>query len=164
VGGAIGPLERHDTAVKETSTTDAGSVGLVLVGPADHDIAIPVPASATTITVKARYDSTHAATNKPQAILLGNAAIGVSTATTTMTAAADTWETLTLGPFTPTALGVVVVRLVSRSAAGGGKAFFDTLAAPALDTGGMAYFLGSEPLGVAVGQAAGGSSVYQLEG
>jgi hypothetical protein len=156
VGGALGPLERHDTAVKETSTTDAGSVGLVIVGPGDHNILIPVPASATTITVRARYDSTHAATNKPQAILLANAAIGVTTATATMSAAADTWETLTLGPFTPTAVGVVTVRLVSRSAAGGGKAFFDTMVAPALDTGGMAYFLGTEPLGVAVGQAAGG--------
>lgn len=124
----VGYLERHDTAAKEVTTTDAGSVGLVLLGPSDQDIKIPVDAAATTITVKMRYDSTHAATNKPQAILLDNAAIGVSTQTVTMTAAVDTWETLTIGPFTPTAKGVVVVRLVSRSAAAGGKAFADTVA------------------------------------
>jgi hypothetical protein len=153
---AVGCLERHDTAAKETATTDAGGVGLKITGPGDHDIKVPVSAAATTITVRARYDATHGGTSKPQAILLANGEIGVATATATMTAAADTWETLTLGPFTPTAVGVVTIRLVSRSAGGSGVAYFDTMAAPSIDTGDFARFLRGEPLGVAVTPAAGG--------
>lgn len=124
----VGYLERHDTAIKETTTTDAGSVAVVIVGPGDHDFKIPIDAASTTISVKARYDATHNTTNKPQAILLANDAIGVATETKTMTAAVDTWDTLTFTPFTPSAKGVVTVRLVSRAAAANGKAFFDTFA------------------------------------
>ena len=127
VNKTAGCFERHDTAEKETGTTDAGSVGLVLTGYADHAIWIPVDASSTTISVKARYDATHAATNKPQAILDANGEIGVTTETKTMTAAADTWETLTFAAQTPSAKGWVQVRLISRADAATGKAFFDTV-------------------------------------
>lgn len=123
---AVGALERHDTAAQETTTVDASGSGLVITGPGSQDLKVAVDAAATTVTIKGRYDTTHAATNKPQVQLLANAAIGVSAQTVTMSAAADTWETLTIGPFTPTAKGVVTIRLVSRAAAGGGKAFFDT--------------------------------------
>lgn len=124
---AVGALERHDTAAKETSVTDSGGVGAKITGPGDQDMWVPVDAAATTITVRARYDTNHAATNKPQAILVANGEIAVTTSTATMTAAVDTWETLTIGPFTPTGKGFVRVRLVSRSAAGNGIAYFDSL-------------------------------------
>lgn len=129
VNKTAGCFERHDTAEKETGTTDAGSVGLVLTGWADHAIYIPVDATGTTISIRARYDATHAATNKPQAILDANGEIGVTAETKTMTSAADTWETLTFAAQTPTAKGWVTVRLVSRSDGATGKAFFDTLVA-----------------------------------
>jgi len=124
---AAGALERHDTAVKETGTTDAGSVGWAIVGPGSQRIFVAVNAASTVITVRARYDTTHDVTNKPQAILRANGEIGVSTETKTMTSAADTWETLTFSTFTPTAKGVVMIDLISRAAAGSGKAFFDTI-------------------------------------
>jgi hypothetical protein len=122
---AIGYLERHDTAIREDTTADV-TPGIKIVGPGDHDFMIPVDATATTISVKARYDTDHGTTNKPQAVLLTNAAIGVTAQTLTMTAAADTWETLTFTPQTPSAKGVVTVRLISRAEAATGKAFFDT--------------------------------------
>jgi hypothetical protein len=121
-----GAIELHNTAALETTTTDSGS-GLVIVGPGDHSIFVPVDASSTTISIKARYDTNHAATNKPQVILVANDKIGVATETKTMTSAVDTWETLTFSAFTPSAKGVVEIRLISRSAAGNGKAFFDTV-------------------------------------
>ncbi len=127
IAKAIGALERHDTAAKETGTTDAGGVGVHITGPGDHDLLVPVDATSTTITVRARYDSTHAATNKPQAQLLANGEVGYAGETQTMTVAADTWETLTFSAFTPTAKSYVTLRLVSRAAAGGGIAFFDTI-------------------------------------
>lgn len=124
---AVGPLERHDTAARETSTVDAGSNAIVLTGPADQDIYVPVDAASTTITIRVRYDTNHGTGNKPQAILLANPAIGVSSETETAASGVDTWETLTFTGFTPTAQGVVTLRLVSRAAAGNGKAYFDTL-------------------------------------
>lgn len=123
----IGAFERHDTAIKETSVTQAGGTSAKIVGPADHDLLIPVDATATTIRIYGRYDTNHGAGSKPQVILQDAADIGVSTSTVTMTAAVDTWEQLTVGPFTPTAKGWVTLRLISRAAAGNGIAYFDTL-------------------------------------
>ncbi len=121
-----GAFELHDNVYKETTTTDAGSVGIVIPGPGSQDFLVPVDATSTTITVKARYDANHGTTNKPQAILVANGEIGVTTQTVTATAAADTWDTLTFSAFTPTATGVVTVRLVSRSDTPYGRAYFDT--------------------------------------
>lgn len=124
---SIGYLERHDFATREATVIDASTYAIKLVGPGDHDIMIPVDASATVLSIKTRYDTNHATTNKPQAILLARPDIGVATETKTATAAVDTWDTLTFSSFTPTAKGWVVLRLVSRSAAGNGIAYFDTL-------------------------------------
>lgn len=148
---AAGALERQFCAIQETSTVDAGSSGLKITGPGTHDIRIPVSASSTTITLRARYNSTHAATNKPQAILLANPEIGVTTETKTMTSAADTWETLTFAAQTPTAVGFVTVRVVSRSAAGNGIAYFDTFTGGASGSQGLDHFSRTEFLGAAVG-------------
>jgi hypothetical protein len=124
---AVGYMERHDTAIKETTVYDV-TPGIKIVGPGDHEFQIPVDATSTTISVKARYDADHAATNKPQAVLLANPALGVTAETLTMSAAVDTWEALTFAAQTPTSKGVVKVRLISRAAAGNGCAFFDTFA------------------------------------
>lgn len=124
---AVGALERHNTAQQETSVVDAGGVGLKLVGPADHDILIPVDAAATSISIKVRYDTNHGTTNKPQVQLLANPEIGVSAQTVTATVGVDTWETLALASFTPTRKGWVTLRLLSRASAGSGIAYFDTL-------------------------------------
>jgi hypothetical protein len=124
---AVGYLERHDTAQRDDTIADVAP-GIKIAGPGDHDFYIPVDATATTISVKARYDAAHDVTNKPQAMLLANPAIGVTAETLTMSAAADTWETLTFAAQTPTMKGVVRVRLISRAAAGDGCAYFDTFA------------------------------------
>lgn len=125
---ALGWMERHDTAQFESSVADAGSSAIKIVGPGDHDIHVPVNASSTTISIKGRYDTTHGTGSKPQASIIANPKIGVTAETVTMTAAVDTWETLTFAAQTPTAKGVVTIRLTSRSAGGGGIAYFDTVA------------------------------------
>lgn len=129
VNKTAGCFERHDTAEKETTTTDAGSVAIRLTGWADHAIYVPVDATSTTISVRAYYDAAHAATNKPQAVLDANGEIGVTAETKTMTVAAGNWETLTFAAQTPSAKGWVTIRLVSRSDVPIGHAFFDTLVA-----------------------------------
>lgn len=127
ITNAIGALERHDTAIREDTTADA-TPGIKIVGPGDHEFQIPIDATATTISIKARYNAAHDTTNKPQAILLANPSIGVTAETLTMAAAVDTWETLAFAAQTPSAKGVVRVRLVSRAAAANGIAYFDTFA------------------------------------
>lgn len=126
---AAGAYELHDTA-RIGSALGADSGGYIeLVGPADHDFAIPVDAASTTISVKVTWDSNHGNTNKPQAILLAAPQIGVTTETKTATGTAGSaYETLTFTAQTPTAKGVVIVRLVSRAAAGNGIAAYDTFA------------------------------------
>ncbi len=121
----VGAMECHDTAVQETTTVDATGSGWVIVGPGDHEVVVPVDATATTLNIKARYDTNHGTTTKPQIQVVGGGQIGVADATATMTAAVDTWETLSLS-FTPTAKGYVTLRVRSRASAGNGKAFFDT--------------------------------------
>lgn len=124
---AHGALDLHDDARFETTVTDVGGTGIVFSGQGSTDYTIPVDAVATTISVRSRYDPITTGT-KPQALLLANGEVGVSAQTLTVTAAADTWQTLTFAPFTPTAKGVVTLRLWARSAPPYGKTYFDTVA------------------------------------
>lgn len=126
-GGQIGAYEVHDYGTKEASVTHGGAAALKLTGPGDQQFDVPVDAVSTTISIYGRYDSTHGSTNKPQLTVLDAPDIGVSTATATMTAAADTWEQISL-TFTPSAKGIVTIRLKNRAAAASGLAYFDDLA------------------------------------
>lgn len=121
---AIGHLDRNDIAVRETTTVRTGANAIKIPGIGTQDFQVPVDAASTTVTVYGRYDTNHATTNKPQMSVVNGEECGVSTATATMTAAVDTWEQLSL-TFTPTIKGVVTIRLVSRSAASTGNAFWD---------------------------------------
>lgn len=127
INNGLGYLERHETGVKETSTVRTGSAALVLGGPADHEFDVPVDAVSTTLSIYGRYDTNHATTNKPQMLVVNGGECGVADATATMTVGVDTWEQLSLN-FTPARAGIVTIRLVSRAAAGNGKAFFDDFA------------------------------------
>jgi hypothetical protein len=131
---AAGALERHDTLAKDTVYPDGGSGACgVLTGPGSQDIPCLVSAVATVLTIKVRWDGNHGDTNKPQVIMLANAEIGVATQTVTATstggsgATPNSYETLTFSTITPTSAGIVFLRLVSRSAAGNGAAYFDTI-------------------------------------
>lgn len=153
----VGALERHDTGAKELSVVDAAPASLKLTGPADHDLVIPVTAAATTLTARVQYDANHGTTNKPQAILQANGEIGVTAQTATAVGGTGAWETLTLGPFTPTAAGFVTLRLVSRAAAGNGIAYFDTITSTvALGTGSEDYFRRGEAFPAATTSGTGG--------
>ncbi len=124
-----GCVEIHDYATQETTVVDVGSNAIKLTGPGDARIQVPVDATATVLAIRVRYDTTHGTTNKPQAILEAQDAIGVATQTVTATVGVDTWETLTFASITPTSKGLVTITLKNRAAAGGGIAYFDTVTA-----------------------------------
>lgn len=127
LANAVGYLERHDTAVQETTVVDAGS-SIRIDGPGSHEFQIPVDATSTTISVKCRYDANHGTATPPQAVLVAAPEVGVSAQTITAPATTDSWSTLSFAAINPTARGVVCVRLVARPAAADGKAYFDTFA------------------------------------
>lgn len=125
---SAGALEVHDFGTREAVVVDASINSLKLVGPGDQEIQLPVDAVAQVISIRSRHDANHGDTNKPQVILLSNGEIGVATQTVTATLTSGNWETLTFSSISPTIKGWVVLRLVSRSAAGNGIAYFDTVA------------------------------------
>lgn len=122
---AAGAYERANSAVQETVTVDSDTSAIRFDGPGYQDFDLAVDAVATTVTVRSRHDSTYAGT-LPQLLVHRGRECGVADASTTGVAAADTWETLTLGPFTPTKSGIVTIRVLSNDTNGAGKAFFDT--------------------------------------
>ena len=127
LNNAVGAQERHNSWVKETTTVRTGSLAISCTGPGDQSFQVPVDAASTTVSVYMRFDTNHGTTNRPQMIVSNGTECGVAEATATMTAAADTWEQVSL-TFTPARAGIVTVRLVSRAAAGGGKAYADDFA------------------------------------
>jgi hypothetical protein len=126
---AVGALERHDSMARGSgSSADGGSGGYVVqTGPADDRLFIAVDAVSTTISIKFKTAS-YVGTNYPRIVLLDNAEIGVATQTVTAGSAATIYTTLTLSAFTPTAKGVVTLRLDNRTGDGAGQVFWDTLA------------------------------------
>ncbi|MCW3059808.1 MAG: hypothetical protein JWQ02_1629, partial [Capsulimonas sp.] len=126
---AAGCFERHGTGAGSATNADGGSGKcLKITGPGDQEFQLAMDAVSTVITVKVLWDSGHGDTNKPQASLLANAEIGYAGETKTAAGiAGSAYETLTFTAFTPTAKGVVTLRLFSRSASGTGNAYFDTV-------------------------------------
>jgi hypothetical protein len=82
-----------------------------------------VGAASTTVSVYARKDGNYTGT-APQLKALNIP--GVADQTDTHTAAANTWEELTVS-FTPTAAGVARIRLISNDTSATGQCFFDDL-------------------------------------
>jgi hypothetical protein len=119
----IGYLERGNTFYKGTATVRSGAAALEVTGPAWHEFQLPVSASATTVAIWVQWDATYAGT-KPSMKVVNGEEIGVSEATVTATGGSGAWEQLSFG-FTPTATGIVTIRLVSSDTNGGGKAFWD---------------------------------------
>jgi hypothetical protein len=128
LSGGVGYLERHDTAVIDTSTVDTGSTASVRIdGPGSQEWEIPVDSGSLTISVQCRYDSTHGTGSPPQLQVVDAPELGLTGVTpATAPATADTWSTLSV-TIAPTAKGVIRVRGVAPSAGGGGgKCWFDT--------------------------------------
>jgi hypothetical protein len=127
-GPSVGAWEAASMS-KDTSSAITGggtnAVALTGAGETPSPILVPVRSGvAITLTIKTK-STTYGGTNWPQAILEPRGSIGFAGLTATATSAAE--QTLTLGPFTPTADGVVELRLVSRSTTPSSTTLFDVL-------------------------------------
>lgn len=123
-GASIGYVElgliAQDTG---SQITGGGANSLKVTGAGEVCIFVPVDAVSTTISVITKSTS-YGGTNYPQLIAAANPDIGVTQQTDS--AAAATEETLSV-TFTPTAKGVVEVRLISRSSSVSSSTYFDVV-------------------------------------
>lgn len=120
----IGAVEARNRPVQETTTVRTGTYAMRFDGAGWHDLFVPVNAEETTISVYARKDSNY--TGDAPLLEVYNIP-GVADQSDAMAGAADTWEELSC-TFTPTAAGMVRVRMRSRDTSATGEAFFDDLA------------------------------------
>lgn len=124
-GPSMGAIEVGDIGQDTGSQISLGGANsLKINGAGEVSLFLPVTAVATTITIVTK-SSLYGGANYPQAIVEANPAIGVTQQTST--AADGTEQTLTIGPFTPSADGVIELRLISRSSSGTSATFFDIL-------------------------------------
>lgn len=145
VNAAAGCFERGNTMTRSTAVVRTGSYSLRALGPAVQDFDIPVSAAATTVTVYVQWDSTYAGT-KPSMSVLNGGECGVSDATATATGSAGSWEQLSL-TFTPTAVGIVTIRLQSSCTSTLGSAYFEDFSRiPRVNADSFDYYRRGEPL------------------
>jgi hypothetical protein len=124
-GPSIGAIEYADMSQDTGSQiTGGGANSLKLTGAGEVSLWIPVDAAATVVTVTTESAS-YGGSNWPQMILQANPSIGYAGETVTASSASE--QTLAGASFTPTAAGVVELRLVSRSSSGSSSTYFDRL-------------------------------------
>lgn len=119
----IGAVEARTRLAKESTTIRSGSFAGNFTGAGFHDFWTPVDASSTTISTYAQYDSNYVG-NKPKLEVFNIP--GVADQSDTMSGSTNTWEQLSI-TFTPSAAGVVRVRISSQDASTNGKCFFDDM-------------------------------------
>lgn len=123
INAGVGCYELSNTGVQETGTVRTGSNAIRIPGAGYHDFIIPVSATSTTITIYAQYDAAYSGT-LPSMNIINGTECGVANATATQAGAASTFEQLSL-TFTPSAAGIVTVRLLSSSTTPTGNSFWD---------------------------------------
>ena len=123
---AVGCYERGNTGIREVTTVRTGANALAINGPGCQDFELPVDVVATTITVYVRWDAGYTGT-KPQMKMLNGTQAGVTNATATAIGAGSSWEQLSL-TFTPTAQGIVTIRLQNNSTTANQNAYYDDFA------------------------------------
>jgi len=124
-GASIGCWQVPNVAQDTSSAITGGGVNsLKFTGAGESSHRLAVNAQSTTISVKTKSTS-YGGANYPQLVVVANPSIGI-TADQTGTATDATEQTVSV-TFTPTAKGVVEVRLVSRSSSGSSATYFDRL-------------------------------------
>jgi hypothetical protein len=126
-GGAltadIGAVEARTRPVDETTTVHGGGHAARFSGAGFYECFVPVSAAETTISVYAYKDANY--TGDAPIMEIYNIP-GVADQSDAMAGAAESWEQLAC-TFTPTAAGLVRVRLRSRDTSATGECFFDDL-------------------------------------
>lgn len=123
-----GAIEVHDSATENNAVFQTVPPSGQLIGAGDQEVRIPVDAVANTISLSIMYDSNYQGLPPIVQLVTANE-IGVQQQTQQAPfAAPGIWNTLTFSPFTPTAPGFVLLRIISQDLSGVSNVNFDTLA------------------------------------
>lgn len=118
---AVGAMERADTFVADASPIGSGGSPVKLTGPGYNDFLLPIQAAevgqARTVSVKVKFDASYAGT-LPEMLLIAKPQMGVAGQTVAAVGAPGNVLTITLAAFTPSAVGVLNIRLVSLDLSG----------------------------------------------
>jgi hypothetical protein len=120
-----GAINAQATRIRNVTPVSEGSYSVHIPRGGMYQMTIPcLKDREMTVTVDARKDSNYAGTAPSLEVfhIPGNTTVY----TDTHTAAADTWETLTV-TFTPTQSGPATVRMRSQCTSDNGNAYFDDL-------------------------------------
>lgn len=119
---AVGAYERANTTVQATSPAPPSGTNVwKFVGPGYQDFTLPVDTSSTTVACTVQRDANYTGSVLPSLAIIadpGTTSIGVAAQTVYDTAAASQNNTITLAPFTATAIGAVRVRVRSQDLTG----------------------------------------------
>lgn len=96
---------------------------VLLRGFSSQLIYVPVTATATTISVEVRRNSSYSGSTLPGMRILSD--LGISEQTVYSQGPHSTWETISIGPFTPSRQGTLTIILFSCDTSGDGEAYFD---------------------------------------
>jgi hypothetical protein len=143
VAGSIGALERANSFARVSSGARTGTYCLEATGPAVQDFKVAVEAQPTTVSLYVWWDGTYAGT-KPSLSVLHGAQCGVADDTEVASGSASTWEQITLS-FTPTAAGVVTIRLTSSDTNGAGVTRADDAEITRADVRGFNHEFAGQP-------------------
>jgi hypothetical protein len=121
-------MERGNTFGQETITVHSGTGAISMLGPGYQDFLVPVDPVAKVLSIYCQRDSTYAGAT-PEVQILANGQVGVTAQTASGTGAGiNAWEQISLPSITPTAKGIVTLRVISHDTNGGGKCIFDSFA------------------------------------
>lgn len=128
---AVGALERADTFVADPAPIGGGGSPVKLTGPGYNDFLLPIQAGevgvARTVSVKVKFDASYAGT-LPQIEMIARPQQGVVGQIVTAVGTAGNVITITLASFTPTAVGVLNIRLLSLDLSGASVVEWDDFA------------------------------------
>lgn len=149
-GGSLSPscgaTERHDTAIVQTGTVQAGAAALQLTGPGSMEWLVPVGAASTSLTIYTRVDANYGTTNPPVFEVDAEPQYGVSYASATASSSTGAWHQIAIGSFTPTSPGWVKVRVRAKPDAANGVCYIDTFGGATGDPAALAAsFRGAVP-------------------
>lgn len=128
-GPSVGCWQAQAVAQDTGSNISGGGANsLKITGQGEVSLWIPVDATSTTVTVHTK-SSSYGGSTWPQLIVVANPSLGItSDKSVSATSASD--QSITTASFTPTAKGVMEVRLISNSTSTSSSTYFDLLSSP----------------------------------
>jgi hypothetical protein len=129
---AVGAMERSDTFIADPSPIGPDTSPVKITGPGYNDFLLPIGVTEVgqtrNFSVETQWDANYASSPTaplPTAILVGKPQMGITQQVVSATGSSGSPHTITLASFTPSASGVLQIRLASYDLSGSSVVEFD---------------------------------------